>query len=173
MPLGLKRYYGQHDLHFITFTCYRRAALLRSVRARNLFVKVLGEVRDAYGFALVGFVVMPEHVHLLIGEPTKGTPSTVLQVLKQRVSRRLRQKRPSAAGQFQLPFGAEHFVPQFWQRRFYDFNVWSRKKRIEKLGYMHMNPVQRGLVASPRNWPWSSYVWYEGKDDGLIRIDPV
>jgi putative transposase len=172
MPLGLKRYYGQHDLHYITFTCYRRAPLLRSVRARNLFVKVLGQVRDAYGFALVGFVVMPEHVHLLIGEPAKGTPSTVLQVLKQRVARRLRRRR-RAAGQLQFRFGDEDALPQFWQRRFYDFNVWSRKKRIEKLGYMHMNPVKRGLVSSPRNWLWSSYAWYEGKDDGIVRIDPV
>ena len=172
MPLGLKRYYGQHDLHYITFTCYRRAALLRSVRARNLFVKVLGQVRDAYGFALVGFVVMPEHVHLLIGEPAKGTPSTVLQVLKQRVARILRRRR-RAAGQLQFRFGYEDALPQFWQRRFYDFNVWSRKKRIEKLGYMHMNPVKRGLVGSPGNWLWSSYAWYEGRDDGLIRIDPV
>ncbi len=69
--------------------------------------------------------------------------------------------------------GAPLAPPQFWQRRCYDFNVWSRKKRIEKLGYMHMNPVKRGLVSSPRNWLWSSYAWYEGKDDGLIRIDPV
>jgi putative transposase len=55
-----------------------------------LFVKILGEVRDRYGFVLVGYVVMPNHVHLLISEPAKGTPSTVMQVLKQRVSRRLR-----------------------------------------------------------------------------------
>jgi len=44
----------------------------------------------------------------------------------------------------------------FWQRRFYDFNVWSWKKRIEKLNYMHMNPVKRGLVADAKLWAWSS-----------------
>jgi len=166
MPLGLKRYYGQHDLHFITFTCYHRAPLLQSECARNLFVKILGEVRDAYGFTLTGFVVMPEHVHLLIGEPAKGTPSTLLQVLKQRVAGQL----PFRVGG---PARGDEALPQLWQRRFYDFNVWSRKKRIEKLGYMHMNPVRRGLVASPGNWSWSSYAWYQGQDDGLIRIDPL
>ena len=93
MPTGLKRRYGQHHLHFITFSCYRRVPLLRSVRAKNTFVSILGEVRDRYRFVLAGYVVMPEHVHLLIGEPPKGTPSTVLQVLKQRVSRRLRRKK--------------------------------------------------------------------------------
>ena len=69
-------------------------------RAKNGFVKILGEVRRRYGFALVGYVVMPEHIHLLIGEPTRGTPSTALQVLKQRVSRRLRGRpfRPISTG---------------------------------------------------------------------------
>ena len=60
MHRKLKRSYGAHDLHFITCSCYRRLPLLGSKRTRNLFVKILGEVRDAYGFALVGFVVMPE-----------------------------------------------------------------------------------------------------------------
>jgi putative transposase len=65
MPKNLKRYYGQKHLHFITCSCYRRLPVLRSARARNLFVKVLGELRDRYGFVLVGYVVLPEHVHLL------------------------------------------------------------------------------------------------------------
>ena len=87
----LIRHYGRGHLYFIAFTCYRRLPLLRSVRAGNAFVHILGEVRDRYGFSLVGYVVMPEHIHLLISEPVKGTPSTVIQVLKQRVSRRLRR----------------------------------------------------------------------------------
>ena len=87
MPKGLRRRYGQRHLHFITCSCYRRLPLFASVRSKNLFAKILGEVRDRYGFALVGYVVMPEHIHLLISEPAKGTPSTIMQVLKQRVSR--------------------------------------------------------------------------------------
>ncbi len=82
MTKDLIRRYGRGELHFITFSCYRRMALLGSERARNTFVQILSKVRDRYGFSLVGYVVMPEHVHLLIGEPTKGTPSTVMQVLK-------------------------------------------------------------------------------------------
>jgi putative transposase len=60
------------------FTCYRRLPLLRTVRARNAFVQILGETRERYGFSLVGYVVVPEHIHLLISEPAKGTPSTVI-----------------------------------------------------------------------------------------------
>ena len=174
MPKNLKRYYGQGHLHFIICSCYRRLPLLRSVRARNSFLKVLGQVRREYGFALVGYVVMPEHVHLLLSEPKKGTPSTVLQVLKQRVSRRMRQRarKTVPAGQLRLRWGgAEGPLPQFWQRRFHDFNVWSAKKRKEKLDYMHANPVKRKLVVNPRDWPWSSYSAYAGNGSLLLPID--
>lgn len=176
MPKGLKRYYGQGDLHFLTFSCYRRLSLLGTARARNLFVKTLGEVRARYGFLLVGYVVMPEHVHLLIGEPKKGTPSTVLQVLKQRVSREVRAGQVREGKEKTPPFELRrvgHPPPRFWQPRFYDFNVWSAKKRKEKLDYMHMNPVNRGLVKNPAEWVWSSFTFYEIGRTGLVPIDPV
>jgi putative transposase len=117
---------------------------------------------------------MPEHVRLLMGEPAKGTPSTVLQVLKQRVSRRLRRKKKLRMGQLELSFARGEELPaRFWQRRFFDFNVWSLKKRVEKLEYMHMNPVKRGLVAHPKQSSWSSFSFYSSRKGELIRIDPV
>ena len=91
---------------------------------------------------------MPEHVHLLISEPNAGTPSIVMQVLKQRVSRALR-KRPKNVSSAQMRLWNDEPLskyPRFWQRRFYDFNVWSFRKKNEKLNYMHFNPVRRGLV---------------------------
>ena len=131
-------------------------------------------MRDRFEFSLVGYVVMPEHVHLLIGEPARGTPSTVVQVLKQRVSRRLRRKHRLPANQLPLPFGQQDPLPrQFWQRRFYDFNVWTLKKRVEKLHYMHMNPLKRKLVSHPKDWPWSSHSFYSTRKQGRVRIDPV
>jgi putative transposase len=63
--------------------------------------------------------------------------------------------------------------PQFWEKRFYDFNVWSQKKIAEKPQYMHMNPVKRGLVSHPKEWPWNSFSFYSNGEMGLIRIDPV
>ena len=124
MANKLIRHYGHGHLHFITFTCYRRLPLLRTVRARNVFVHILADVRDRYQFSLVGYDVMPEHIHLLISEPAKGTPSIVVQVLKQRVSRRLRRKKRKPPAQFKLNFSnAEDTLPRFWQRRFHDFNV--------------------------------------------------
>jgi putative transposase len=88
----LRRFYGRGDLHFITFSCYRRRPFLGTPRARQCFVKLLDQVRARHGFQLIGYVVIPEHVHLLISEPAKGNPSKVLQVLKQKVSRALRRR---------------------------------------------------------------------------------
>lgn len=159
MPKRLKRYYGQGHLHFITCSCYRRLPRLGAARERDLFLRVLEETRQGYGFAVIGYVVMPEHVHLLISEPDRGTPSTVMQVLKQRVARQanLRSHASSAP---------------FWERRFHDFNVWSQKKRNEKLHYMHRNPLTRNLVSDPNDWPWSSYRFYAGGEVGPVTLDP-
>jgi len=151
MPTKLKRYYGRGDLHFLTFSCYRRLPLLRTARARNLFVHALGKIRERYGFLLVGYVVMPDHVHLLISEPPKVTPSVVMKALKQRVSRDLRKnKRRVLEAQLRLPFmSADAGLSRFWQPRFYDFNVYSRRKKREKLEYMHANPVNRDWCGIP------------------------
>jgi putative transposase len=176
MPKGLKRYYGQGQLHFVTFSCYWRLPLLGRVQARNLFVKELERVRREYGFLLVGYVVMPNHVHVLMSEPKKGTPSTVLQMLKQRVSRGMRKDKKLATPKGQLPLLFPKFIanlPQFWQPRFYDFNLYSHEKKKEKLEYMHANPVVRGLVRHPRDWPWSSFSFYAREEAGLVEIDAV
>ena len=174
MPKGLKRFYGKGDLHFLTFSCYQRLPLLGSARARNLFVHALGKIRDRYGFLLVGYVVMPNHVHLLMSESSQATPSVVLKVLKQRVSRDLRKKRRRVpAEQLRLRFAKEDGLPRFWQPRFYDFNVWSKEKVREKLEYMHANPVTRKLVDHPKDWPWSSWSFDAKGQSGLISIDPA
>ena len=92
MPTGLHRYYGAQDLHFITVSCYQRYPWLGTAARRNMLLRILEETRISYGFVVVGYVVMPEHVHLLMSEPEKGTPSTVMQVLKQRFARKVLQQ---------------------------------------------------------------------------------
>jgi putative transposase len=175
MTEGLKRYYGKGELHFVTFSCYRRLPFLGSRDAKNQFVEELARVRREYGFRLIGYVVMPNHVHLLISEPKKATPSIVLQMLKQRVSRKMRKRNEISSGD---QMASEFFVDgeearAFWQARFYDFNVYSRGKVTEKLDYMHANPVTRGLVKHPKDWPWSSWSFYEKGEAGLISIDGI
>jgi putative transposase len=170
MPSGLHRTYGAHHLHFITCSCYRRFPFLRSARARDRFLAILEQTRERYRFVVVGYVVMPEHVHLLFSEPEVKNPSTVMQVLKQRTARALlpRKKRRDAR---QPELFGEETQRVFWQARFYDFNVWTAKKRVEKLRYMHRNPVKRGLVESPEQWRWSSYRFYLLDETGPVRVN--
>ena len=157
MPPRLRRYYGCDYLHFITTSCYHRQPLLSPER-RDLFLQVLEQVRRRYHFAVVGYVVMPEHVHLLLGEPERYDPSVVMQVLKQSFARMVQR----------LDGGSES---PLWQRRFYDFVVWSQKKRGEKLNYIHLNPVKRGLVEKPEQWKWSSYRYYAFGELGPVLIN--
>ncbi|HZQ92040.1 MAG TPA: transposase [Terriglobales bacterium] len=170
MPAGLKRYYGAQHLHFITSSCYRRQTYLGSAKRRDLFLRILEEVRKKYRFVVVGYVVMPEHFHLLISEPEVGNPSTVLQVLKQRVARRARRRKRRSSSQ-PLLWEAAEGPATFWQTRFYDFNVFTAKKRIEKLKYMHRNPVKRGLVTTPGLWRWSRYRAHAFDESGPVLLN--
>src|SRR5262245_6145787 len=99
---------------------------------------------------------MPEHVHLLIGEPRVRKLSLAMQVLKQRVSLRCRGRKRNKANQMRLRDDAAA-PPAFCQPRYYDFKVFTQRKYVEKLRYIHSNPVKRGLVESPELWRWSSY----------------
>jgi len=170
MPSGLHRTYGAHHLHFITCSCYRRLPGLRSARSRDRLLAILEQTRERYRFVVVGYVIMPEHIHLLIAEPEAGSPSTVMQVFKQRTARALLPKKKRRDPRQRRLFGEEVRDP-FWQARFYDFNVWTTKKRVEKLRYMHRNPVKRGLVSSPEEWRWSSYRSYLLDETGPVRVN--
>jgi putative transposase len=165
MPSGLRRYHQARREHYLTWSCYRRRALLGTARRRDVFLSVLEQVRRRYRFVVMGYVVMPEHVHLLIGEPEHRTVAKVMQVLKQRTARRLLPRR--RAGQASLWEEEE----RFWQKRYYDFNVWSERKRVEKLRYMHQNPVRRGLVDSVEMWVWSSYRVYALGTIGPVKLN--
>lgn len=166
VPRNLHRRYQTGHLHFITSSCYRRRAYLTPKR-RDLFLQIFEQVRRRYRFIVVGYVVMPEHFHLLISEPERGTQSTIMQVLKQRFARKvLRQRRTEQPTLWE--FEDDMHV---WQRRFYDFVVRSEKKKIEKLRYIHRNPVKRGLVSSPELWRWSSFRFYRFGEPGPVLID--
>ena len=134
MANRLHRYYGAGYLHFITTGCYQRRPLLGSRKNRDLFLKVLEQVRHRYRFVVVGYVVMPEHVHLLFGEPERGDPPVVMQALKQGFARRLlRQLRLRPGPRQGQLWDASLESGHIWQRRFYDSVVFSEKKRVAKL----------------------------------------
>jgi|SRR5450759_830729 len=155
MPWGLKRYQETGQMHFLTFSCYKRRPNLASPPPRTTFESSLERTRQHYGLCVYGYVVMPEHIHLLVNEPEQGLLSQMMQSLKQSVAR-------------SLALRAAH---PFWQARYYDFNVWSERKFIEKLRYIHRNPVTRGLVARPEDWVWSSFRHYANGEEGPVEIE--
>jgi putative transposase len=97
---------------------------------------------------------MPEHIHLLLSEPQRATLADALKSLKQGVSRRLLGD-------------AAHF----WQKRYYDFNIRNDAQFVEKLRYIHRNPVKRGLCDRPEDWQWSSFRHYVTGDEGPVEIE--
>jgi len=119
-----------------------------------VFLDLLERTRDLYGMSVFGYAVMPTHVHMLVGEPEKKLLSVAMQVLKQRFSKTR----------------TEEYV---WEPRYYDFNVWTEDKRMEKMVYMHKNPVRDGLVAEPWDWRWSSYRSYAWLEDGVGELTRV
>ncbi len=136
-----------HQLHLLS----QGPAPWRSP-ARELFERSLEAMRIRYDFVVSGYVVMPEHVHLLVGEPNKAILSKAIQALKLSVSVQSKER-------------------PFWQPRYYDFNVHNEEKRIEKLRYMHRNPVKRGLVEKPEDWAWSSFRHYATGEIGTVEIE--
>jgi putative transposase len=171
VPAGLKRYYGNGHLHFLTASCFHREAMLGSKRRRDVFLKVLERVRRKYQFVVLGYVVMPEHFHLLVSEPARGNPSKVMQAIKLGVVRQLFFSRRHRGNSAALRLFEDAGHVRFWQHRFYDFNVWSERKRIEKLRYIHRNPVTRGLVDAPDQWRWSSFRFYAYQEPGPVRVE--
>jgi putative transposase len=149
VPLGLKRLQATGHSHFVTFTCYRRMRHLTSEKACSCVVAALERTRRQFRLRVYGFVVMPEHVHLLVSEPERDTLERALQSLKissARLSRSLR----SYQGQ----------TSALWQKRYYDRYMRDYEEFSQTLRYIHRNPVKRGLCARPEDWPWSSFRHY-------------
>ncbi len=161
---------------FVTFSCYHRYNLLMSETTIRPFLEELESSRRTHGYALLGYVIMPNHVHLVLypSEPMalglelgrikahsafkiisswKAQNNPVLDHLKAKGSRKSQYA--------------------FWQPRGYDHNCRTVETVREKVNYCHMNPVKTGLVSDPVEWPWSSYRWYIGDKQGIVQIDKI
>jgi putative transposase len=152
MPTGLRRYHQTGDLHAINVNCFRKRPIFDTPEPRDTFLNILEETRRKYLFQVIGYVVMPTHIHLLVSEPQNALLSTAMQVLKQRFSR------------------IRVIEEDVWEPRYYDFNVFSPRKLAEKLDYIHMNPVTAGLVNAPADWSWSSYRAHYLRERGPVEV---
>jgi putative transposase len=152
MTKNLVRHQQTGHLHFVTFSCYQRKPFLNTAKGRDLFERSLERMRVRYEFLVFGYVVMPEHVHLLISEPKLARLDKALQALKLSVS-------------------VQSVQGRFWQKRYYDFNLFSDGKFVEKLRYMHRNPLKRELVTKTEEWAWSSYRHYQSGELETVEIE--
>jgi len=140
MPSRLKRFHASGQTHCVTFCCWHRKSGFNNSEARSVFEAGLERIRRRFRLSIYGYVVMPEHVHLLIGKPGCETLANAIKSLKQGVSRRL-----------------INGAPHFWEKRYYDFNIRNHRQFVEKLRYIHRNPVNRNLCARPGDWTRSSF----------------
>jgi putative transposase len=154
MPYGLKRFQNAEALHFITFSCFHRLPFLEAPAPKETFEVVLEQTRSRHQARVYAYVLMPEHIHLLINEPPLILLAQFLKALKQITSRKLRGNR-------------QHF----WQERYFDANIHGEAERSEVIRYIHRNPVKRGLVASPEQYRWSSVNHYATGIRGVVEIE--
>lgn len=154
MPYGLKRFQRAEALHFITFSCFHRLPYLHAPSAKDTVETALELTRARHQARIYGYVLMPEHVHLLINEPPSILVAQFLKAVKQITSRKLR-------GQHE----------KFWQERYFDRNIYGEAARSEVIRYIHRNPVKRGLVGSPGDYRWSSFNHYSTGIPGAVEIE--
>ena len=163
------------EAHGVTFSCFRRQKFLSRDRMREYFIQGLELMCKRHDVHLWAYVIMPEHVHLVLWPVYAGYEmESILSTLKLSVSRKalawLREHNP--AGLKYLSTGQKHAPYRFWLAGGgYDRNVIQFKTLRYIVNYTHNNPVRRGLAAEPTEWIWSSAREWEQEGTGLIRLD--
>jgi putative transposase len=170
MPRGLRRFHETRQSHFITFSCYHRQANFISSETYDLFVRCLEDMRRRFTMRIYGYVVMPEHVHLLMSEPDRDTLANAIHYLKLSFAKRRRGHRTQVSVQ-KADANLGHQPSSFWEKRYYDRNVRDEEEFRVKLRYLHRNPVKRGLVKEPADWKWSSFRHYALQERGVVEIE--
>ncbi|MDX2119057.1 MAG: transposase [Planctomycetota bacterium] len=166
----LRRWERSWDVRFLTFSTYQRQPIMVEV-VKDFFAAELARARDAFGMELYAWVVMPEHVHLLI-RASRSPWSVIARSIKTQTSKfAIAQRTQSSCGN-DLPTTADG-KPRFWQHGGgFDRNVRNHTEFTKAIRYIHRNPVERGLVTTPEDWKWSSVRWWMGLRAREIVCDP-
>jgi putative transposase len=172
-----RRFNDSAHAHALTFSCFQRQAFLSRDRARQWVVHAMRRALDQHAYHLWAYVLMPEHVHLLVWPMRPECRiSLFLQSLKTSVARSaiafVKKEAPWFLGRMvdQQPGGAVHY--RFWQRGGgFDRNIFEVATLHREIDYIHANPVKRGLCSRPEDWTWSSAADYSRVRTGPLRID--
>ncbi len=166
---SLPKFDDNSHVHFITTNTYKYYPCFRDERLSEILLEELRFYSGKLGFALVGYVIMPAHVHLLLWWDSEEKPklgiSNIMSRIKTMTSKRAKRYLLYGGGIEYVGRLADVGQPtpgpfRLWQPGFYDFNIFSEEKLLEKLDYIHNNPVSAGLVLSPDDYEWSSYRLY-------------
>jgi REP-associated tyrosine transposase len=172
--MKLKQFDHDGRARFITFCTHDRLPLLTNNKFRKIITESISKIRDQYKLKLLAYVIMPEHVHIVLIPPMHLKLGPVIGKLKIFSSKRIHEEMHDSNSSLIKRLTvtrdkSRKFV--FWQRRCYDHNCRRQKSVLEKIYYCHNNPVIRGLVAKPENWIWSSYTNYFGEKSVMLEID--
>jgi putative transposase len=157
MPKHQEAIYGKGHLHLIFCSCFQRLPKLGQEKHRDVFVRLLEELRVKFRFGVIGYVVMPDHFRLLMREPEVDTAAHAIEVLEARYRRRYNSSARSDE--------------QVWESRFSDTHILGSEATVGTLTSMHQEPVKGGLAASPEDWCWSSARAYRGLPEGVVTMD--
>ncbi len=150
-----KIYDREGHAYFLTFSCYKRRKLLQRDEAKSIVTDILNSELVKHNGRCFGFVVMSDHVHAVVWFERDGILSNFVKQWKQRSSFQLKRYLESKASSYNMKINPKEPV---WQPRYYCFNIYSEDKLLEKLNYMHNNPVRSGHVSSPNDWKYSSEI---------------
>ena len=155
------------EFHFVTFSTYQRRQFLAPERARSIVLEVLRTCLETHAAYCYGFVVMPNHVHAILSVAHEATITSFLHAWKKTSSYRIKRFYAQELTKY------HELCPEncpIWQAKFYDFNLESDKKFLEKLEYMYANPVAAGLALTILDWTWSSARFHELGEDVGVKI---
>lgn len=159
MPKHRAAVYGKGHLHLFTCACFRHLPKLGEEKHRDVFVRLLEELRVKFRFTVVGYIVMPDHFRLLMREPEVDTAAHAVETLEARYRRRYNNSARSD--------------DQVWENRFTDAHVVGPEAIAAALLSMHQQPVRAGLAESPEDWLWSSARAYAGLPEGVVTVEQV
>jgi putative transposase len=171
-----RRFDGELSPRELTFSCYKHYPFLERDRTRTWFIEALQAARQKWAVDLWSWVVMPEHVHLIVKPREVGVKIGLFQgVIKEQVARQaikwLEKNSPEWLPRITVPEGTR-VRRRFWQPGGgYDRDIDSIETLQRMMDYIHLNPVRRGLVEKTIDWEWSSARWYEGIRPVVIEMD--
>lgn len=153
----IRRYILDYHLYFVTTTFIDRVPWFKDPNKALLFSDIINKYRKQYEFQIFGYVIMPDHFHGLIMPGFQINISRIMQDIKRYFSKLVNEEKGTNGS--------------LWQRRFYDRVVRDEEEYIKILEYIHYNPVKAGLTATPEDYLYSSYRFYNFGEAGPVQMD--